>query len=231
MKTRVLQEVLAYDFGSNYLVSDVLGYDYQSRRDDDGDRLSAPLRSLECRKLEYACSADSREVYESEQKSQNVSCDDRDQDGDGACESSVQNAAEDGETESHEEYDEDLRIKVGDHLSVVSEDAGCLSSRSRELKTDERYDRSHCRRRQDRVDPLCAYEFDEYSYTAHQKTCHNEAAERISVAESRLGDHQQGRRDEREGGSEISRSLALCDKNKDKRSYAVHEEGDGRAYP
>jgi hypothetical protein len=53
VKSRILEEVLAYDLGCNDLMSDMLGNDYQSSRYDYQDGLQAPLRCLECRKLEY----------------------------------------------------------------------------------------------------------------------------------------------------------------------------------
>ena len=51
VESRIFQQVLAYDLGSNYLMPDVLGYDYQRGRDYDCDGLCAPLRCLECREF------------------------------------------------------------------------------------------------------------------------------------------------------------------------------------
>ena len=186
VKTRILQEVFAYDLGCNYLVSDVFGYDYQRCRDYDGDSLSAPQRCLERRQLEHSCASDCGEVNKPKYESQDIARYYGDQDRYCTCESSVKDSAEYGQQQSYKENDQDLRVKISYHASVIAQDACCLSCTACKFKTYESYNRTHGRRRQDRIDPCSAYKLDDQSHKTHQKSRDYKAAEGISEAQVRI---------------------------------------------
>ena len=191
MESGILQQVSAYDLGGHDLMSDVLGDDYQRRRNDDQDGIQTELREEEVRQSEDGCAGHGSEVYDAHDQGYYISYDDRDQDRNGCCETSQKHLAKYSAQQCDDEYDGQLRVDLG--VGVGEDDPAVGSGTSGKLQSDEGNYRAHGGRWKDDIDPVDAYELDDDGNDDEDQSCDDETAQGVFITQLWVVDDQQGR--------------------------------------
>ena len=173
------------------------------------------MRYLEPGSVDYRL-----EVDDTHDSCKNITADNAEENRDDAHEATEGNGADN--TDSQREHgNSDV-----DHINVITGQACHVGCNRCQLQTDNSNNCAHCCRREDDINPFCAYAVNNQREEHEQQTKNDEAG--LCMVIGGCGHNQQYRRNEGKAGAEIGRDFAFGDKDVEQGAQAVHKQAGGR---
>ena len=204
-QARILNQVAVNNVAGYYEMADVLSQYNECCRSDNHNSVDIENRSVEMRYLEPGSVNYRLEVDDTHDGCKNITADNAEENRDDAHKAAESNGA----------YNTDSQREHGngnvDHINVITGQTCHACSNRCQLQTDNSDDCAHCCRREDNINPFCAYAMDDKGEEHEQQTENDEAG--LCMVIGRGGHNQQYRRDKGKAGAEIGRNFAFGDED------------------